>query len=113
MESNNSTIIEKYKIRPPEHKELSLINFCKNYRVYKNKLIKRKKECIVRIFPEFNITDNDAEEEKYYKLHCILNVPFRNHMNDILINNVNHDTWKYLYNSLNIEEDNKINLQEY
>ena len=42
-----------------------------------------------------------------------MKVPFRNHINDVLINNVNYDTWKELYNSLNLIEENNINLQEY
>lgn len=113
MEANDSTLIETYKIRPPELEDLNLINFCKHYRVYNNKFIKRRKECIVRIFPKINLVDNETEDEKYYKLHCILNVSFRNNKNDILINNVNHDSWKELYNSLNISEENEINLHEY
>ena len=35
-----------------------------------------------RIFPKLKITGNDTEDDKYYELLCILNVPFRNNMND-------------------------------
>ena len=34
-------------------------------------------------------------------------------MNSILNTNVDHDPWKELYNSLILNDENNVNLQEY
>ncbi|KAK3917000.1 ATP-dependent DNA helicase [Frankliniella fusca] len=48
------TFLDRYTSRPIEYEEYSLTEFAKKCYYYKNKLVVRKKEAVVRLFPRFN-----------------------------------------------------------
>ena len=109
-------IIEKYRSRPTENSRrvdwdsMTLLHFCKNYytRNYRGQVhySKKNKEMVVRVFPRIKNPYDTGDPEMYYRLHVILNVPFRAQTFDELlhdpVHNVTHDTWYSRYAVLNL-----------
>lgn len=96
------SIIKNYINRPPNLNNYSLIKFAKSVNCINNKYKLRSNDYIVRIFPQLYIKYDDEEDEKYYKLRCILNVPFRSTFDNVLNDNISTSikNWHDLYLSI-------------
>lgn len=86
-------LLQKYRERPAteQFENMTLLHFAKNHYTTKVRgqvhYATKRKEMIVRIFPKLKLTHNDDEDEKYYRLHSILNSSFRETENfDELLN---------------------------
>ncbi|KAK3932375.1 ATP-dependent DNA helicase [Frankliniella fusca] len=68
------TFMDKYSNRPAKYESSSLYNFAKSCYYSKKRLVVRKKEAIVRLFPRCRKLFHD-----YFDLHnaCIFHVPWR------------------------------------
>ncbi|XP_074603973.1 uncharacterized protein LOC141857379 [Brevipalpus obovatus] len=90
------TVVEKYAKRPQELSGESLLHFIKNYVPVGSNFRKRQKEIIVRVFPQLKLTGDPIEDEKYYKLQCILTIPFTQSYEKMLEDHV-VTRWRDLY----------------
>ncbi|XP_074596436.1 uncharacterized protein LOC141851589 [Brevipalpus obovatus] len=90
------TVVDKYSRRPHELGGESLLKFVKNYMPAGSTFQKRQEEIIVRVFPQLKLTGDPIEDEKYYKLQCILTIPFERNYESLLQEH-RVSKWKDLY----------------
>ncbi|XP_015793934.1 uncharacterized protein LOC107370453 [Tetranychus urticae] len=77
-------IIERYKKRNRELENVTLFEFAQNYRYSQKKILRRRVPAIVRHYPKFKLTDNPAENERYFKIKAVLHTPWRQSMDEII-----------------------------
>lgn len=111
-ETSDSAIFERYKNRGQEYDNISLFIFAKDYR-YASRIIERSVPAIVRVYPKVKLTDDPIENEKYYKIQCILHIPWR-HSFDSLIADFRFSLfpWSDAYTNMqqDIEHHSQLNL---
>lgn len=127
-------LLQKYRERPftDQFETMTLLHFAKNH--YTTKVqgevhyATRRKEFVVRVFPKLKLTHNDDDDEKYYRLHSVLNSSFRetedfdellgpeyDDPNDWLRQDPNrgpHPSWKSKFFSLRLSENAAFELPE-
>jgi ATP-dependent DNA helicase PIF1 len=101
------TFVQKYCKRT-SLLSLSLLDFAKKHYFRGGRISTRRKEAIVRPFPRFKLSGDPVNDEKFYRLQVILNVPFHGeefHFDDLLSDpnsSLRFDSWKSRFESLNI-----------
>ena len=95
--STGKTILQKYLERPEIYENISLLNFAKTIYVRGGRYIESRVAAICRVFPKLQLVGNSENDEKFYKLQCILNIPFRNNYETILQSNNNYNTWAEVF----------------
>lgn len=72
----SNSILSQYA-RREDLIHISLFEFAKSYRLSNEQFVRRQKDVIVRLVPHIKLTEDQEENEEYYKLQCKLYVPWR------------------------------------
>jgi ATP-dependent DNA helicase PIF1 len=106
------SFVQKYRTRTllrPDLESVSLFDFAKKHNFdSRGRISNRRKEPIVRVFPRLKLNDDPENDEKFYRLQVILNVPFQGEefrYDDLLLDpnsSVPFDSWKSRFESLNL-----------
>jgi len=75
--SGDNNLVSKYSTRCDSLQDLSLFDFARFFRCSSGRVIRREKECIVRVIPYIKLSDDGENSEEYYKLQCKLHVVAR------------------------------------
>ena len=97
-ENENSAFINKcplknYAQRPSQFESMSLKEFCTSVYTVKGRFVVRRKPTLLRVYPKLQYDEN-GNNEKYFKLHVVVNVPWRN----IDQLKTEESTWQTIYN---------------
>lgn len=91
----NKSLIDKYRDRPLRLEQCSLLKFAQSINVRGNEYQTARKDKVVRILPNLKLSPIE-DNEPFYKLQCILHIPFRKSYDDILVFH-NAAKWEELY----------------
>jgi len=87
-------LLSCYPNRPENLDALTLYRFAKFYRSTGGRLVRRSKECIVRVVPHLKQSDDPDANEQFFKYQCKLHIPWRGNFEDILSRS---GSWRDLY----------------
>jgi ATP-dependent DNA helicase PIF1 len=72
-----NTLVSHYAHRTDSLDSLSLYDFAKNFRFEGQRIIRRHKECVVRVIPYLTLSDDPTNNDEFYKLQVKLHVPWK------------------------------------
>lgn len=109
--SVRESLIDKYKVRPARFEEINLLTFTKKYYKAAGRIVERRKDAIVRVFPKINLSSDPEQGEKFFKLQCILYIPFRGEFESILAS-CQVSTWQEAYEHQSIAVIENLDFPE-
>ncbi|XP_023317653.1 uncharacterized protein LOC111694302 [Trichogramma pretiosum] len=102
----SKTLIDKYIERLKKYEQLSLVEFAKSYTVTNSSYKSNINNKIVIIYPKYKHF-NSEDMELYYKQQCILQIPFRSNLQDLVENIENvEQPWFSLFEERHLEDLN-------
>lgn len=105
-------IIDKYRARPAAYREQGLLEFARKTSVYGNRYTQKRQDTIVRVYPQFKLTGDPEQDEQFYKMQCILNIPFTGTFAELLAEHDDVNTWQELYENYCYEEQDVLELPD-
>lgn len=105
-------MIEKYMQRPKCYEALGIFAFMQKINVYGKKYTYARVENIVRTFPVYKKTGQVELDTAYYKMQCMLNIPFRS-LPWTMLSKSQFATWQELYDNRLAMVDKDVKHEEY
>lgn len=107
--NEKENFVEKYKSRPAKFKNECLFDFTKRYYKRGSKWSQRRKEAVVRIFPNLTISESSSTEDKedFYRQQCLLYLSWT----DVNILKGNHLKWESLFIEKNLNGNIDLDIE--
>ncbi|XP_074596278.1 ATP-dependent DNA helicase Pif1-like [Brevipalpus obovatus] len=101
--SVRQSLLEKYRTRPIDFlPETNLLDFAKYYK-RGDSYHCRRRDAVVRVFPRIKLDLDSDKREQYFKLQCVLNIPFHGDFQNIL-ERLDCQSWAEAYEKSGIQD---------